>query len=265
MSETTSDSVLLKQIDDQGICTLTLNRPESMNALDGELVERLWQTCYELRHDAAVRVVILYGGEGAAFCAGADLKERRGMSEDAVRKRLDDYRSCFGALADLPKPTICAINGYAFGGGLELALACDLRVVAEDTQIGLTELRLGIIPGAGGTQRLARLVGVARAKELIFTAARISGRNALELGIVNRSVPADEVLGAAKKLAEAMLLSAPIALAQAKLAIDTGLQLDLQSGLSLESAAYAVTLPTRDRAEGLAAFQEKRRPRFEGK
>jgi enoyl-CoA hydratase/carnithine racemase len=129
----------------------------------------------------------------------------------------------------------------------------------------LTELRLGIIPGAGGTQRLARLVGAARAKELIFTAARISGRDALRLGIVNHSVPAEEVLHGAKKLAEEMLLSAPIALAQAKLAIDTGLQLDLQSGLSLESAAYAVTVPTRDRAEGLAAFQEKRRPRFEGK
>lgn len=187
------------------------------------------------------------------------------MSDADVRKRLDDYRGCFGALANLPKPTICAINGYAFGGGLELALACDLRIVAEDTQVGLTELRLGIIPGAGGTQRLSRLVGVAKAKELIFTAARVSGRDAEALGIANRSAPSEEVLSLARRLAQEMLLSAPIALTQAKLAIDTGMQVDLQSGLTLESAAYAVTLSTEDRHEGLAAFKEKRKPRFEGK
>jgi methylglutaconyl-CoA hydratase len=266
MGETmTGETVLLKEVDEQGICVLTLNRPESMNALNGALVKQLWETCYELQYDENIRVVILYGGEGAAFCAGADLKERRTMSEVQVRQRLDDYRSCFGALAALSKPTICAINGYAFGGGLELALACDLRIVAEDTQVGLTELRLGIIPGAGGTQRLARLVGAARAKELIFTAARISGRQATDLGIANHCAPADEVLNVARRLAAEMLFSAPIALAQAKLAIDTGLQVDLQSGLSLESAAYAVTLPTEDRLEGLAAFREKRKPRFVGK
>ena len=259
-----SEDVLLRS-DVNGICTLTINRPESLNALNGELVSQLWHTCYELRHDDSVRVVILTAAGDKAFCAGADLKERQGMDEAAVRKRIDDYRGCFDALASLPKPTICAINGYAFGGGLELALACDLRVVAEDTKVGLTELRLGIIPGAGGTQRLARLVGAARAKELVFTAARITGKRAEALGIANYAVPADDVLKQARDLAEQMLLCAPVALRQAKLAIDTGLQVDLSSGLALESCAYAVTLPTEDRLEGLAAFREKRKPNFQGK
>ncbi|MBA2664749.1 MAG: enoyl-CoA hydratase/isomerase family protein [Bradymonadaceae bacterium] len=259
------DSAVLLRETHEGICTLTLNRPQSMNALDGPLLAQLLRTCQEIRHDNSIRVVILTGSDGAAFCAGADLKERRGMDELAVKQRLDDYRTCFDALASLPKPTICAINGYAFGGGLELALACDLRVVAEDTQIGLTELRLGIIPGAGGTQRLARLVGVARAKELIFTGARVKGTRAAELGIANYAVASEEVLRLSLKLAREMLLSAPIALRQAKLAIDTGLQVDLQSGLTIEAIAYAVTLPTKDRLEGLAAFGEKRNPQFEGK
>ncbi|RAL22299.1 enoyl-CoA hydratase [Lujinxingia litoralis] len=256
--------VLKREQDDQGICTLTLDRPESMNALNGELVDALWETFYALRHDDSVRVVIL-SASGRAFCAGADLAERRGMSEAQVRKRIDDYHQCFNAIAGLPKPTICAINGYAFGGGLELALACDLRLVDEATQIGLTELRLGIIPGAGGTQRLTRLVGAARAKELIFTAARLTGREALAFGLVNDALPAEGLMVRARELAEQMLLSAPIALKQAKLAIDTGAQVDLHSGLALESAAYAVTLPTEDRVEGLAAFKEKRKPNFKGK
>lgn len=260
-----SDSQVLLRHDEDAICTLTINRPGSMNALDGALLDALWETCLQIQHDDSVRVVILTGGDGPSFCAGADLKERRGMDEAAVRQRLDAYRRCFDLLANLPKPTICAINGYAFGGGLELALTCDIRIMADDAEIGLTELRLGIIPGAGGTQRLARLVGVARAKELIFTAARVRGPRAVELGIANYSVPADELMPRAQKLAREMLRSAPIALQQAKLAIDTGMQVDINSGLAIEAAAYAVTLPTQDRLEGLAAFREKRHPQFQGK
>ncbi|RDV38305.1 enoyl-CoA hydratase [Bradymonadaceae bacterium TMQ3] len=256
--------VLKREQDAHGICTLTIDRPDAMNALNGELVDALWETFYALRHDDSVRVVILTA-TGRAFCAGADLAERRTMSEAQVRKRIDDYHQCFNAVAELPKPTICAINGYAFGGGLELALACDLRLVDEATKIGLTELRLGIIPGAGGTQRLTRLVGAARAKELIFTARRLSGTEAKAYGLVNDAVPGDQLLERAGEIAGEMLLSAPIALKQAKLAIDTGAQVDLHSGLALESAAYAVTLPTEDRLEGLAAFQEKRAPKFKGK
>lgn len=265
MNEQESSEVLVKAVDENGLCTVTINRPQAMNSLNGDLVEALRRTFYELRFDDKVRVVILTGVEGPAFCAGADLKERRAMSEVEVKKRIDDYRMTFDLIASLPKPTICAINGYAFGGGLELALACDLRVVAADTQVGLTELRLGIIPGAGGTQRLTRLVGVARAKELIFTGARISGLRAAELGLVNYAVAFDEVMGRARGLAEEMLLSAPIALTQAKMAIDTGMDVDLRSGLAVESVAYAVTLPTEDRREGLEAFRDKRKPDFKGR
>ena len=187
------------------------------------------------------------------------------MSEAEVRQRIDDYRGCFGAIDDLPKPVICAINGYAFGGGLELALCADIRLVDAETKVGLTETRLGIIPGAGGTQRLPRLIGASKAKELIFTGARVDGERAERLGIANRAVPRDELLDAAIEMAEQMLLSAPIALQQAKIAIDAGMQCDLETGLEIESRAYAVTIPTEDRQEGLEAFREKRKPDFKGK
>jgi enoyl-CoA hydratase/carnithine racemase len=257
--------VLLKDVDEDGLCTITINRPAAMNSLDGQLVDQLWHEFYELRHDDTVRVVILTAAGERAFCAGADLKERQTMSDAEVRRRIDDYRGCFGAIDSCPKPVICAINGFAFGGGLELALACDLRVVAAETKVGLTETRLGIIPGAGGTQRLPRAIGTARAKELIFTAARLTGEQAEAIGLANYAVPAADVLDRAKELGRAMLDSAPIALQQAKIAIDAGMQTDLSTGLEIESRAYAVTLPTDDRQEGLAAFREKRKPNFKGK
>lgn len=260
-----SQTSLRCDVTDGGICTVTLDRPDALNALDGSLVSKLGEVFYELCYDDEVRVVIVTGAGEKAFCAGADLEERRQMSEADVQRRIDDYRRVFGAIADLPKPTICAINGYAFGGGLELAMACDIRVVDEATKVGLTEVKLGIIPGAGGTQRLTRLVGVARAKELIFTGARITGRRAAEIGLVNYAVAGDEVMDKSGELAGQMITSAPIAVAQAKRAIDTGGDIDLESGLELESVAYAVTLPTEDRQEGLEAFREKRTPEFEGK
>jgi enoyl-CoA hydratase/carnithine racemase len=258
-------SVISKQVRDDGICVVTLDRPDAMNSLNGDLVNLLWHEFYQMRHDDDVRVVILTGAGDKAFCAGADLKERREMSEAEVRQRIDDYRGCFGAVDDLPKPVICAINGYAFGGGLELALCADIRLVASETKVGLTETRLGIIPGAGGTQRLPRLIGASKAKELIFTGARVGGEEAAELGIANHAVPRDELLDAALEMAEDMLLSAPIALQQAKIAIDSGMQCDLTTGLEIESRAYAVTIPTEDRKEGLEAFREKREPNFQGK
>lgn len=256
--------VLQTELED-GILTVTLDRADAMNALDGELVDYLWHTFYQLRSDDDVRIVVLTGAGSKAFCAGADLEERREMSDAETQQRIDDYRRCFGAVADLPKPVIGAINGFAFGGGLELALACDLRVVDESTKVGLTETKLGIIPGAGGTQRLPRLIGAAKAKELIFTGRRISGERAAEIGIANKAVPSGEVLVRAGELAGEMADSAPIALAQAKRAIDAGLQADLETGLEMESRAYEVTLGTEDREEGLEAFREGREPEFEGK
>lgn len=265
MSQTYESDTILKHIDEDGICTITLNRPDQLNAMNGELLDFLWHAFYEMAYEPDVRVVILTGAGEKAFCAGADLRERKTMSEIEVRKRIDDYGKCFHAIEALPKPVICAINGYAFGGGLEMALACDIRLMREDTKIGLTELKLGIIPGAGGTQRLPRLIGPARAKQLIFTGERMTGERALEMGVVNEVTAPDQVMTRAKALAQSMLASAPIALAQAKIAIDGGLQTDLRTGLLLESRAYAVTIPTEDRLEGLAAFAEKRKPNFQGK
>ena len=259
-----SRSVLRVETDQRGLCVVTLNRPESLNALNSELVSRLGEVFTELAYDDAVRAVVLTGAGEKAFCAGADLKERATMTPAQVRQRIDDYGRCFGAVASLPKPVLCAINGYAFGGGLELALCADLRLMAEHTEVGLTELKLGIIPGAGGTQRLPRLIGTARAKELIFTAERVGAERALALGLVTEIAPGPELLERALKLAARTLGCAPIALAQAKIAIDAGMQTDLATGLLLESRAYAVTLPTRDRQEGLAAFKERRAPNFTG-
>jgi methylglutaconyl-CoA hydratase len=259
---TPASDVLLCETDPQGICTLTLNRPGQLNALNGPLVDALHDTFIALAYDPDVRVVILTGAGPKGFCAGADLKERAGMSPMQVRKRIDDYARCFAAIESLPKPVICAINGYAFGGGLELAMTADMRVMSSATKIGLTELKLGIIPGAGGTQRLPRLIGMARAKEMIFTAARIDSQRALDIGLINAHAPPEALLQTARELAERTLACAPIALAQAKVAINAGMQTDLATGLQIESRAYAVTIPTRDRLEGLAAFKEGRPPRF---
>lgn len=187
------------------------------------------------------------------------------MSEVEVQQRLRDYRVAFRALETVNKPVICAINGYALGGGLEIALACDIRIVAEEAQVGLTELRLGIIPGAGGTQRLPRIVGVAKAKELIFRAARLSGSEAVAVGLASQAVPRANLLEAARSMAAEIAKSAPIALAQAKTAIANGTQVDLETGLELEAQAYGVTIATADRLEGLAAFAEKRAPSWQGK
>jgi methylglutaconyl-CoA hydratase len=232
--------------------------------LNGALVSTLEQTFVALRHDPAVRVVVLTA-VGDVFCAGADLKERAGMSEREVADRIDHYGRAFGAIESLPKPVICAISGHAFGGGLELALACDLRLMREDVQVGLTELKLGIIPGAGGTQRLPRVVGVSKAKELIFTAARISAAEAVRIGLVTSAHSADTLVDSAIALGRQMLSCAPIALAQAKAAIDAGSEVDLATGLKIESRCYAITIPTEDRVEGLTAFREKRAPQFKGR
>lgn len=259
-----SDPVLLSERNDTTLI-LTLNRPSAMNSLNGPILDALDAAFRQAHRDSSVRVVILTGSGDRAFCAGADLKERGSMSEDEVAWRIERYREVFGRIARLSKPVICAINGYAFGGGLELAMACDLRLVARETKVGLTELGLGIIPGAGGTQRLPRLVGAAKAKELMFTAARLTGEEAAELGIANRCVDLAQLRDASLEMAQQIAQSAPIALAQAKAAVDRGLEVDLETGLDIEAQCYAVTVPTEDRLEGLAAFREKRDPEWSGK
>jgi len=208
---------------------------------------------------------VITGAGNRAFCAGADLKERATMAPDAVTEFIYTIRTLFSAIDDLPTPTIAAVNGFAFGGGTELALACDLRVAADTAQMGLTETRLAIIPGAGGTQRLPRLVGLGKAKELIFTGRRVAAEEALAIGLVNRIAPPDTLMEAAMAMAEVICEAGPIAVRQAKYAISHGMETDLSTGLAIESAAYWATIPTEDRLEGLAAFREKRKPVYKGR
>lgn len=256
---------LVLQSERNGIVTWTLNRPDSANALSGALLDDLLTAAEKVRYDRAARVVIITGAGEKAFCAGADLKERKGMNEEQVHRAVGKIRDAVESIASLPIPTIAAINGSAFGGGTELALACDLRIASRQAQMGLTETGLAIIPGAGGTQRLPRLIGVAQAKELIFTARRIGAARALELGLVNHVVDSENLLTVAEELAEEIAKNGPIAVRQAKLAIDDGMGVDLSTGIAIERMAYEVVIPTEDRLEGLQAFAEKRTPKYRGK
>lgn len=241
-----------------------MSRAEAANALSRRLVNELRGAIGAIAADRSVRAVVVTGA-GKAFSAGADLKERRGFTLDETRAFLDELGAALRELAALPCPVIAAINGAAFGGGLEVALACDLRIAAEGAPMGLVETRLGIIPGAGGTQRLARLIGVARAKELIFTGRRFDAAAARGWGIVQHVVPPGELEAAAARLAEEIAASGPLAVAQAKSAIDEGIDGPLADGLAVERRHYEVVLVSADRDEGLAAFAEKRTPVFHGR
>ena len=256
---------LLRDVDD-GIMTLTINRPESLNCFDLSLLSLFNTTLGEVEFDRSVRVVIITGSTSGknAFSTGADLKERAGMSPDQVRLYIQTIRNLFSRVEELPKPVIAAVNGYAFGGGLELALACDIRIASRSAVVGLTETSLAVIPGAGGTQRLPRVVGLARAKDMIFRARRIPADLGLEYGLFTEVVEPDMLLSRAKEIAMEIALNGPVALSQAKYAIDKGLEVSLPVGLAIESNAYAVTIPTKDRIEGLTAFREKRKPKYSG-
>lgn len=211
------------------------------------------------------RAVVLTGTGEKAFCAGADLKERLTMSEEEIRAFLDGVGRVLRALERSDCVFIAAINGVAFGGGTELALACDLRVAAPSSELGLTEVKLGIIPGGGGTQRLSRLVGPGRAKDLILTGRRVGAPEALSIGLVNRLAPQGSLLQTAVELAQEIAANAPLAVAAAKHAVDEGLDLSLEQGLEVERRRYEPTLKTQDRLEGLRAFRERRPPRFSGR
>lgn len=249
---------------DGDVITWTLQRPEALNAFDRALLRALLAAVEAARDDRTLRAAIVTGAGDKAFSAGADLKERRDMTLDEARAFVALISRTFDAVAQLPFPTIAAVNGVAFGGGMELLLACDLRILADTATLGQSEVGVGIMPGAGGTQRLPRLVGVGRAKELILSARRFSAAEAHAWGLANRVVPAAEVLPAARALAAAIAANAPLAVRQAKHAIDAGLCLPLAEGLALEQQAYAPLLGTNDRQEGLEAFAAKRPPRFTG-
>jgi enoyl-CoA hydratase/carnithine racemase len=249
----------------EGIATVTLNRPEVMHAINRDLVRALEQRMEEIRSDSGIRVVVLTGSGAKAFCAGADLKERAALTPEQVAVFLLSLRRLLNTIEQMPVPVIAAINGAALGGGLELALAADIRLAADSAVMGLTETRLAIIPGGGGTQRLPRLIGKGKAKELIFAGRRIDAAEALSIGLVNRVCPLDRLPADTLKLASDIAQAGPIAVRQAKFAIDAGLESDLQTGLSIEAQAYQTCIPTEDRLEGLAAFREKRKPVYKGK
>jgi methylglutaconyl-CoA hydratase len=241
-----------------------MNRPETKNAIGRTFLTQLEESIAHLRHSKTTRVVILRSDVAGAFCAGADLKERAVMNELEVSQFVYQLRSTFSALENLPMPTIAAIDGVALGGGLEIALACDLRVAGADSKIGLPETKLAIIPGAGGTQRLPRIVGVAKAKELIFTARILNGHQAHQYGLVNDVADTGKAFDKALALAREIRPKGPIALRMAKFAVSHGFEVDKSSGMMIEQAAYAQVIPTKDRVEALKAFKEKREPVFLG-
>jgi enoyl-CoA hydratase/carnithine racemase len=243
---------------------LTIERPEVMNCLSFPTLKRLRTLCEELREDLSIRAVLVTGSGEKAFCAGADLKERRTMAPERVPEFVRNIRRTMDDVESLPQPTIAVVNGVAFGGGTELLLACDLRVAAAHAQFGLTETTLAIIPGAGGTQRLPRLVGRSRAKDLILTGRRIDAAEAERIGLVSRIAPADRLRETALELARGIAENGPVAVRAAKRAIDEGCERPIAEGLEIEARCYELVLPTKDRLEALAAFAEKRKPRYTG-
>ncbi len=261
--------ILLQEMTEDGILILTLNRPEAMNCFNFDLLAALAEVIREANFDTALRCIVITGASGgdpkkASFSTGADLKERKDMIPDQVRRYVFTIRNTFTAVEQVRVPVIAAINGFAFGGGIELALACDIRIASSAAIMGLTETSLAIIPGAGGTQRLPRIIGIAKAKEMIFTARRIDAKTALDIGLVNRVVEPDQLMPAALEMAREIAKNGPIGVAQAKFAINNGMEASLGVALPLESKAYEATIPTKDRLEALAAFAEKRKPVFKG-
>lgn len=243
----------------------TIDRADRMNALSRDVVRELYRLARDLHRASRPRAVVITGAGDKAFCAGADLKERQGMSENDVRDFLQLYRVAFEAIDRAPVPVVAAINGVAFGGGLELALACDFRVMSASAQVGLTETSLGIIPGAGGTQRLTRLVGESRAKEMILFAQRLDASTAFAYGVVHKVSAADQTaLDAAIEYAKPFEQAAPIAVRAALDAIDAAVDSSLEVGLTIERHCYERTLSSSDRLEALKAFAEKRKPVFRG-
>jgi enoyl-CoA hydratase/carnithine racemase len=249
---------------------ITFNRPESMNAINRQMSQEIITVCRHTEDDSGVRAMVFTGAGEKAFSAGMDLKERAGGASPTFLERRQQkigpvISTQTRAVASVSKPTIAVIRGYCLGGGLELALACDFRIASEDAKLGLTEVRRGLIPGAGGTQRLTRLVGPAKALEICMTGDSVSGVEAHRIGLVNSVVPADKVLKAAEELAGRLLKGAPVALSFIKEAVNKGIELPLEEGLRLEADLSALVATTEDSKEGPRAFAEKREPVWKGK
>lgn len=248
------------------VLLVTMARPEAANAMNTQLSRDMIHLFEGLALDPGdVRCVVLTGEGDKAFCAGGDLKERKGMSDEAWGRQHVVFERMVRALLDCPIPTIGAVNGAAYGGGCEIAATLDFLYASESARFAMTEVTLGIIPGAGGTQTLPRAMGERRAKELIMSGRPFTARDAAEWGLVNAVYPPEDLLGAALDMAERIAANAPIAVRQAKQAIHRGLGMGLRDGLTFEIEAYNRTVPTEDRREGILAFNEKRKPEFRGR
>ncbi len=256
---------LLLEVQDN-IAVLTINRPKSLNALNSETLSELNECLAGLEKREDIKVVILTGSGEKSFVAGADISEMVNATAKEGRAMGMLAREAFGRLENMPQVTIAAVNGYALGGGCEISMACDIRVASEDARFGQPECGLGILPGFGGTQRLARLVGKGRAKELIFTCEQIDAQEAYRIGLANKVVPQAELLDTCKAMAGRIMKNGPFAVTLAKQAINTGSDTDLDSGLKLEANLFGLAFATEDKKEGMTAFLEKRKEKhFVGK
>lgn len=242
----------------------TFDRPEVANAFNTQAALELCDVFHSLEAEQRYRCFVITGAGDRAFCAGADLKERESLSEEQWRAQHAIFEQMFASVRDCPLPVLAAVNGAAYAGGLELVLHCDFAYASRSAKFALTEVSLGIMPGGGGTQTLARAVGERRAKELILTARPFSAEEALALGVVNKLCDAGRVLDETLEVAERIASHAPLSVRQAKRAIHQGLQMDLQAAMRLELEAYNQLIGTEDRKEGLRAFNEKRKPKFRG-
>lgn len=255
---------LLIDVDAEGIATLRLNRPDARNALNLALIAELGEAADLLARDPDVRAVIVTGGE-EVFAAGGDIKEMSGKYAPDMLGAYGADLSGFDKLERIPKPVIAAVSGYALGGGCELALVCDMIVASQNAVFGMPEITLGIIPGAGGTQRLPRLVGPNRAKEMIMTGSFFDVEACREMGLVNKVVPAEELMEESRKLARRCIRNGAVALACAKSCVNDGMNTDLYSGLAYERKCFSLLFSTEDQEEGMEAFIEKRKPEFKGR
>ena len=249
---------------DGGIVTLTIDRQEKLNALDPQVVEEIGQALLEVESEGPDAIIVTGAGE-KSFVAGADIAAMSEMDPIEAKRFAEIGHAAMALLDKSPVPTIAAVNGFALGGGCEIALACDIRIAAENALFGFPEVGLGILPGMGGTQRLPRLIGPAFAKELIFTGRRIGAEEAKEMGLVNRVVPEGEALATAGEIAAEISANGPIAVRHAKAAANRSLDVDLISGLEYEADQFALLFATRDAKEGMGAFIERRKPEFEGR
>src|SRR3990172_4187023 len=247
------------------MAVLTVNRPDALNALNSKVLEELTDAVDGISKDKELRVVILTGAGPKSFIAGADIGEMAGLTPVENRHFAGLGAAILRKMETMDKVWIAAINGYAFGGGLETAMACDIRHMAETAKVGLTEVSLGIMPAFGGTQRLPRLVGAGKARELIYTAARFDAQEALKIGLVQAVLPADKLMAGARELAAKIVANAPLAVAYCKAAIDRGLQEDFDRAQAQEIDAASILFSTEDKREGLTAFVEKRKPTYKGR